>query len=197
MAGHLRLSIPLVVLTLVLTACVGVGVPPKDVEFSDKAVMLPVPVVMQDDRYDCGVSAVSMLLAYHGHPCDPETADALRAKAEREEGLSGADLEDYLKSEGLKTALFEGKLSGEVTGLFYHLDRGRPLVVALRISGNDNHFVLVSGYDPENDWILLQDPGRGPLVYSSVQFEHAWRGAGNFTLLATPAEYSSARPLFE
>lgn len=173
---------------LLLASCVSVGLPPEKVEFSDKAVILAVPLVLQDDRYDCGVSALSMLMAYYSRPCDPEKSKSMREKAQREEGLTGGELEDYLKSEGMHTALFEGKLNNEITGVYYHLDRGRPLVIALHVSGKDNHFVLVSGYDPDNGWILLQDPQRGALVYSTVQFEHAWRGAHNFTLLATPTE---------
>jgi ABC-type bacteriocin/lantibiotic exporter with double-glycine peptidase domain len=173
---------------LALSGCVAVGVPVKEVQFSDDAVVLLVPIVLQDDKYDCGVSALSMLLAYYGHPCDPAKADVLRKKADAEEGLTGADLVDYLKSEGLHTALFQGDFSRGDTGLFNHLDRGRPLIVALNSGADNNHFVLIAGYDPENDWILVQDPWRGALIFSRVQFEHAWAGAMHFTLLATPKE---------
>lgn len=158
----------------------------REAKLSPSAVVLAVPVVLQDDQYDCGVSALSMVLAYYGHPSDKSKAASLRDKAAQEQGLKGADLEDYLKAEGMDTALFEGELNYGLHGIYYHLNRGRPLVVAMNISGEDNHFVLVTGYDPENDWILIQDPQRGALVCVSGQFEYAWNRAKHFTLLATP-----------
>lgn len=162
------------------------GKPLREARLSDKAVVLNVPVVMQDDKYDCGVAALSMLLAYYGHPCDKQHAATLREKAARDEGLSGGDLEDYLKAEGLNTALFSGELSHGLHGLYYHLERGRPLVVAMNVSDAGNHFVLVTGYDAPNDWILIQDPQRGALVCVSGQFDYAWKRGSYFTLLATP-----------
>jgi ABC-type bacteriocin/lantibiotic exporter with double-glycine peptidase domain len=177
-------------LTLVLTlagcAVFDTGKPLREAKLSDKAVVLAVPVVLQDDQYDCGVSALSMVLAYYGHPCDKTKAASMRAKAGAEQGLTGADLEAYLKDEGLETAIFAGDLSSGIHGLYHHLDRGRPLVVAMNISGEDNHFVLITGYDAPNGWILLQDPQRGALVCVSGQFEYAWGRAKHFTLLATP-----------
>jgi ABC-type bacteriocin/lantibiotic exporter with double-glycine peptidase domain len=173
-----------------LSGCIAVpaGTPLRERELSTDAVVLAVPIVLQDSDYDCGVSALSMLLAYYGHPPDADKASALRQKAEGEEGLTGGELENFLKSVGFETNLFEGNLGDGITGLRYHLDRGRPLLVAINLGPGSNHFVLVTGYDPMNDWVLLQDPGRGALVYASAQFEHAWGKAGSFTLLATPKE---------
>jgi len=175
---------------LLLTGCavLHTGKPLRDAKLSPEAVVINVPVVLQDDQYDCGVSALSMVLAYYGKPCDKDKAAGLKAKAAREQGLTGGDLQDYMRAEGLETLLFKGDIGSSITGLYYHLDRGRPLVVALSVSDDSNHFVLVTGYDPVNDWILLQDPQRGALVSFSGQFEHAWAQAEHFTLLATPAE---------
>ncbi len=165
-----------------------IGRPVREAKLSQRAVVLAVPVVLQDDQYDCGVSALSMVLAYYGHPSDKSKSAEMRAKAGQDQGLTGADLERYLKSEGLETALFKGDLTQGIHGLYYHLDRGRPLVVAMNLSEEDNHFVLITGYDPQNDWILLQDPQRGALVCGSGQFEYAWKRAKYFTLLATPRQ---------
>jgi len=169
-------------------AFMEIGKPVREAKLSERAVLLTVPVVMQDDQYDCGVSALSMVLAYYGHPSDKAKSAELRVKAGQDQGLTGADLERYLKAEGLETVLFKGELTHDIHGLYYHLDRGRPLVVAMNVSDDDNHFVLITGYDPQNDWILLQDPQRGALVCVSGQFEYAWNRAKHFTLLATPKE---------
>lgn len=181
-----RLFLVLALLSLSGCAFLEIGTPVREAKLSDKAVVLNVPVVLQDDPYDCGVASLSMLLAYYGHKSDKAKAAPLRAKAAREEGLTGADLEDYLKAEGLNTALFAGELSHELKGIYYHLDRGRPLIVAMNVSDAGNHFVLLTGYDAQNDWILVQDPQRGALVCVSGQFEYAWKRGSRFTLLATP-----------
>lgn len=183
--GSMLRLLPLV---LLLSACVASGTPLRDARLSDEAVLINVPVVMQDSEYDCGVAVLSMLLAYYGKPANEERADELRAQADAEEGLTGAMLESYMKSEGFETALFKGELGDSIDGLRYHIDRGRPLVVAVKSGPDANHFVLVTGYDPVNDWVLLQDPLRGALVFDSTQFEHAWEDALRFTLLATPTE---------
>lgn len=177
-------------LLLLLSGCAAfqTGTPLREAKLSPEAVVLHVPVVLQNDRYDCGVSALSMLLAYYGHPADAAKAEPMREKADSQQGLTGAELEEYLKAEGLEVALFEGALTHTIRGLYYHLDRGRPLVVALGLGGGNNHFVLVTGYDPVNDWVLLQDPMRGALVSAAGQFEHSWKQTGRFTLLATPKE---------
>ena len=182
----MRLLLLLTFLSPAGCAFLEVGKPLREAKLSDKAVVLNVPVVIQDDPYDCGVASLSMLLAYYGHSPDKRKAAPLRAKAAREEGLTGADLEDYLKSEGLNTALFAGDLSHDLKGIYYHLDRGRPLIVAMNVSDAGNHFVLLTGYDKQNDWILVQDPQRGALVCVSGQFEYAWNRGSHFTLLATP-----------
>lgn len=175
---------------LLVSGCafMEIGRPLREAKLSERAVVLAVPVVLQDDQYDCGVSALSMVLAYYGHPSDKAKSAELRAKAGIDQGLTGADLEAYLKTEGLETVLFAGELSHGIHGLYYHLDRGRPLVVAMNVSDDGNHFVLVTGYDPQNDWVLIQDPQRGALVCPGGQFEYAWNRARHFTLLATPRE---------
>lgn len=173
---------------LLLSACVASGTPLRDAALSDQAVVLTVPVVMQGDRFDCGVAVLSMLLAYYGRPADPEKADELRLRSASSEGLIGAELQAYMQSEGFEAVLFRGVTGEGINGLQYHLDRGRPLVVAIRSGPDANHFVLVTGYDPVNDWVLLQDPLRGALVFDRTQFEHAWDDALRFTLLATPKE---------
>lgn len=178
----------LALLMLALAGCSALhsGKPIKDVTLSPAAVSIPVPVVLQDSEFDCGVSTISMLLAYYGKPCERERAAAFKAKARTEKGLSGGDLEQFLKAEGFEVRLFAGELSHEIKGLYYHLDRGRPPVIALNIVEGSNHFVLATGYDRENDWLLLQDPTRGALVITTGQFEIAWERAKRFTLLATP-----------
>jgi len=173
---------------LLLSACVTTGTPLREARLSDDAVLLNVPVVLQDSEYDCGVAVLSMLLAYYGVPSDADEADELRARADSGGGLLGADLQAYMQAENFETSLFKGEFGDSINGLHYHLDRGRPLVVAIRSGSDSNHFVLVTGYDPINDWILLQDPLRGALVFDRSQFEHAWDDALRFTLLATPTE---------
>ncbi|MHC5021790.1 MAG: cysteine peptidase family C39 domain-containing protein [Planctomycetota bacterium] len=154
---------------------------------SERAVVLDVPLAYQRDRYDCGLGAVSMLFAYHATPAQPELARAFRAAAAAEGGLTGADLRSFVAAHGYEPFLFRGSNEGEgATTLRHHLDRGRPLIVALNAGGRANHFVLLTGYDPERELVLFHDPKRGGGAYPTWQFERLWKQGKHFTLLAVP-----------
>jgi predicted double-glycine peptidase len=164
---------------------------------SADAVLLDVPLVQQQGRYDCGLGSLSMLFAFYETPVRPALAAEFRQLAATEDGLTGADLKGFVAAHGYDSFLFRGRSGGEgATSLRHHVDRGRPLVVALSPDGESNHFVLIIGYDPEKDLVLFQDPQRGGGAYPRWQFDALWRAGENFCLLAVPASAvpSSSRP---
>jgi len=177
----------LAVLLLLLPACAFAPQAPGYV--SDRAVVLTVPAYEQQGRFDCGHATLSMLFAYYAHRPDPARSEGLREVAQTRQGASGGELCDFLEAEGFEALLFSGELSHEVEGLYYHLDRGRPLLVCIGEGGKEGsrHYVLVVGYDPETRLIFLQDPARGGVSVAAWQFERAWEPCQRFCLLATPA----------
>lgn len=159
-------------------------------------VWLDVPFVRQA-KDGCGPASVAMVIQYwrlQRAPKDDETAQALRGGAgpfvverrvnSREaRGTAGSEMQRYFQQVGFRVFVFKG----EWTDLEHHLEEGRPLIVALR-EPRSNHYVVVSGLDgPEI--VLVNDPAQRKLLkVDRASFEHAWKGTGNWTLLAVPRQ---------
>jgi ABC-type bacteriocin/lantibiotic exporter with double-glycine peptidase domain len=153
---------------------------------SSEAVVLELPVVQQDELWECGLAAITALAAYYGVDLAPELRAALAKTAVEREGLSGAELREALEGEGFTVFVFAGVLEGGATGLFDHVDAGRPPLVMVSDDGELHHYCLVLGYDPPAGHIVLLDPRRGRVVLPVETFERDWERANRFTLLATP-----------
>jgi len=172
-------------LAVLLSGCLFMTPKAPD-SVSESAVVLAVPVLEQDGKFECGNASLSMLLAYYAHTPDAGRVTELKSKAFTEQGLSGQEMLDFLDAEGFEAVLFSGDLSHEVEGAYYHLDRRRPLLVCLSNDGEARHFVLVTGYDPELELIYVQDPVRGALRFSGWEFDVFWKRCDRFCLLAVP-----------
>lgn len=163
--------------------------------YSEKAVLLEVSFQRQADPTLCGLAAAEMLAQYYGEPLPEADQRALKGEAAEKKGIAGASLGKAFKSAGYHTAIFPATLDREPTSLYHHLDLGRPLIVMLApAQGEENHYQLVTGYDPERSLISLLDPARGPLAMPLAQFKAAWERANSFTFLAVPRGRDEAPP---
>jgi ABC-type bacteriocin/lantibiotic exporter with double-glycine peptidase domain len=154
-------------------------------------VWLDVPFVKQE-KNGCGAASVAMVMQYwvkqHGGSAS-ESADAsqihLSLYAPGEDGVYASAMEHYFQKHGFRTFSFRG----EWVDFQHHLERGRPLIVALKPSGGDGslHYVVVAGLDSEKGIVLLNDPARRKLLKQNrAGFEKQWSATGNWTLLALP-----------
>jgi hypothetical protein len=93
-------------------------------------------------------------------------------------------LESYLGEHGFRAFAFRGAWDD----LRHHLEKGRPLLVALRPSeGAPLHYVVVAGMDWNRGLVMVNDPaGRKLMKREQRSFEQQWQSAGNWTLLALP-----------
>lgn len=157
-------------------------------QFSDEAVVLSVPIVEQDALYQCGLASISVLCEFYEAEISPERrAELARIAAERQ-GLSGAELRAALEGSGLEVFVFAGSLDRSQTGLFRHVDAGRPLLVMTSPGGDTRHYVLFLGYDEPRDSVCLLDPLQGRVLAPRAAFERSWERCQRFTLLALPGE---------
>jgi len=180
-------------LALVLLAgCRGSAIRPDVV--SSEAVVLELPIVEQDELYECGLAAITALCRYHGMELPPGERALLAATARERAGLSGGELQGALERSGFEVYLFEGTLDRAATGVFAHLDRGRPLLVMTSEDGATRHYELLIGYDPALGNLILFDPRRGRVVLPTTAFETLWARAGRFTLLALPGASAAPGP---
>lgn len=161
---------------------------------SPDAVMLDLPIVHQDELYECGLVSITALCQYYHVEIPRSERVALIKIAHDRHGLSGAELRDELVKLGMEVYIFPGTLDHAETGLYHHADDGRPLLVMRATSSKSNHYCLLLGYDEPLGNVFLLDPIEGRISTSARVFENEWRRAGCFTLLAMPAQSAESPP---
>jgi ABC-type bacteriocin/lantibiotic exporter with double-glycine peptidase domain len=162
-------------------------------------VWLDVPFVKQQ-KDACGAASIAMVMQYWQMqpgqpPSAPESSDERRIQlslySARAHGIYASDLERYLQDHGFRTFAFHG----DWELLKEHLQKGRPLIVALK-AGGDLHYVVVVGMDWQRAVILKNDPAQRKLLQQDrLDFEKEWNATGAWTLLALPqGDDQSASP---
>ena len=158
-------------------------------------VWLDVPFVKQE-KDGCGAASIAMVMRYwlnqQGRVSGKNT-DAAQIQrslySSQARGIYATDLQHYLQQEGFRTFAFQG----EWEDLRQHLEKGRPLIVALKPAGRDVslHYVVVTGLDWDQALVMINDPAERKLLKEHrSSFEKKWNAAGNWTLLAVPQQVS-------
>jgi ABC-type bacteriocin/lantibiotic exporter with double-glycine peptidase domain len=150
---------------------------------------LDVPFVAQPAN-GCGAAVISMTLQYwraHGTALSPNAFDVAAIQHElyspSDRGIKATDMARYFTKLGFRTFAFRG----DDNDLANHIAKGRPLIIALRESKDDLHYVVVVGTDPRDNAVLVNDPARRKLLKMDLDELHkAWAGASNWTLLVVP-----------
>jgi ABC-type bacteriocin/lantibiotic exporter with double-glycine peptidase domain len=152
---------------------------------------LDVPFVKQG-KNGCGAASIAMVMQYwmlqQARP-QPPSADAIQIQralhSGHAQGIYASDLERYLQQQGFRTFPFRG----EWTDLKQQLEKGRPLIVALKpdLGNIPLHYVVVAGLDWEQGLVMVNDPAQRKLhKQDRSSFEREWSAAGKWTLLALP-----------
>jgi len=156
-------------------------------------VWLDVPFVQQE-KNGCGAASIAMVMQYWQHQQGkPPSANAEQIQrilySSKGHGIYASDLEGYFQQSGFRTFAFRG----EWNDLKDHLEKGRPLMVALKPGrGAQLHYVVVTGVDWDQNLVLTNDPAERKLLKRErAVFEKEWKAAGNWTLLAVPQASSS------
>lgn len=157
----------------------------------DPAIWLDVPFVKQE-KDGCGSASIAMVMQYWrqrqgqspGDDADPDTIQRALYSADAK-GIYASEVRRYLQSAGFQTFAF----AGEWADLKEHLQKGRPLMVALKPDGSPLHYVVVAGVDADQGLVMVNDPARRKLLKEDrTSFEREWTAAGKWTLLVLPAE---------
>ncbi len=153
-------------------------------------VVLDVPFVKQETNA-CGPASVAMVMQYWIAQRGGDGNGAADAEQiARAVGASGghaalaSSLTRYLAAHGFRAFAF----SGDWNALRAHLEKGRPLIVAVRPAGGSRlHYLVVAGFDGGD--VLLNDPARRKLAREHRDdFEKEWSATTNWTLLAVPQD---------
>jgi ABC-type bacteriocin/lantibiotic exporter with double-glycine peptidase domain len=150
---------------------------------------LDVPFVKQE-KGGCGAASIAMVMQYwqrqQNEPAsqDSDVSQIQRALySPRARGIYASDMERYFEENGFRTFT----IRGEWEDLEQQLDKGRPLIVALKPGGGSLHYVVVAGLDGERALVMVNDPAQRKLLKEErSSFEREWSAAGKWTLLALP-----------
>jgi ABC-type bacteriocin/lantibiotic exporter with double-glycine peptidase domain len=155
------------------------------------AIWLDVPFVQQS-REGCGAASIAMVMQYWDSKSDtaiaktPDASEILKELHFPEaHGIYASSMLQYLQQHGYQAF----SVAGTWNDLEQHLRKGRPLIVALQPSGNEQilHYVVVAGIDSANNLVMFNDPaGRKLSKLDRRSFEKEWKATGNWTLLAVP-----------
>ena len=167
-------------LPVLLIGLLAASVPPP----APQSVRLDVPYVRQE-KNGCGAAAIAMILEYWlSRPADAKGIQQ-QLYSPKAGGVYASEMEQYLRQQGFRTFA----IAGGWNDLREHLEKGRPIIVALKPRRNDLHYVVVTGLDTEQELVLSHDPaGRKSQKQHRADFEGEWKGAGNWMLLALPAQ---------
>jgi ABC-type bacteriocin/lantibiotic exporter with double-glycine peptidase domain len=170
---------------LLAMACLTVVLAASDLP----GIWLDVPFVKQE-KNGCGAASIAMVMQFwrqkQGQPA-AEEADAPYIQkmlySSQGHGIYASDLEHYFQQRGFRTFAFRG----EWADLKQHLEKGRPLIVALKPGGAPLHYEVVTGLDWDQKTVMVNDPAQRKLLkQDQSSFEREWSGAGKWTLLALP-----------
>jgi ABC-type bacteriocin/lantibiotic exporter with double-glycine peptidase domain len=160
-----------------------------------KSIWIDVPFIAQP-RDGCGAASIAMIMQYwatqqHRPITAVDRVDTVQKQvySPHLHGATPTALEAYLQNHGYLTFAVKG--SWEQLGK--ELKKGRPLVVALRPSGQRAlHYVVIDGIDNEHELVMMNDPEvRKLLPEGKKQFEKEWSATHNWMLLALPRQPNS------
>ena len=154
-------------------------------------VWLDVPFIRQE-KEGCGAASIAMVMQYwraqQSRPID-SSADAVEIQrvlySSKDHGIHASDLEHYFQQNGFQTFAFAGTRDD----LKRHLEKGRPLIVALKPSALESslHYVVVVGIDPDQGVVYVNDAAQRKLLKQEwAGFEKQWSAVKHWTLLALP-----------
>ena len=175
------------VLGLVLGGMVSAG--------QQSGIWLDVPFVKQE-KNGCGAASIAMVMQYWQHqrrqpgkagkPPDDDPGEIQRSLySPSAGGIYASSMEKYFQQHGFRTFAF----AGDWNILEQHLEKGRPLIAALKSGHSSLHYVVVAGIDSRQNVVMKNDPAERKLLKQDrPSFEKEWKATGNWTLLAVPQE---------
>jgi uncharacterized protein YvpB len=157
-------------------------------------VWLNVPFIRQE-KNGCGSASIAMVMQYWEHQgakqnqtmnsADNAGKIQLSLASSPGQEIYASAMERYFQQHEYRTFAF----AGDWTSLKEHLEKGRPLIVALKPGHSSLHYVVVVGLDWQQNVVLKNDPAERKLLKQDrINFEKEWKAAGNWTLLAVPRQ---------
>jgi ABC-type bacteriocin/lantibiotic exporter with double-glycine peptidase domain len=154
-------------------------------------VWIDVPFVHQP-KEGCGAASIAMVMRYwaaqqRNAPGSDSDVAAIQQQlySPRVRGIAAEQMGQYLRQHGFQAFA----LNGSWSDLEEQVRKGRPLIVALRPSGQSElHYIVIDGIDTDRGLVTVNDPAeRKLLTRERAGFEKEWSATHNWMLLAVPA----------
>jgi predicted double-glycine peptidase len=151
-----------------------------------------IPIFKQGNDNTCGQAVMASILNFWGNKTTYQTVIN-----ETNLGNMPTDLnviETYLNSKGLNAKAYK---KSSLEYLKYLVDQGKPPIVLLDFGGLQNeHYVVVSGYNDLKDTILINDSRNGAFIpLKSADFEAKWKNQSLANVLIFGDKFD--RPIFD
>jgi ABC-type bacteriocin/lantibiotic exporter with double-glycine peptidase domain len=147
-----------------------------------------VPLMRQHGLYDCGPTALAMVLSYW-YPAVPTERWTL---ADSDRRLSAGELRDQARARGLAAFVVEGTIED----IAHELRRKRPVIVGTvkPVGGGKgvSHYEVVVGLHPQTKRIATLDPAAGWRQNTFEEFVKEWAPSGRLLLVVLPKEAGTA-----
>ncbi len=176
----------LVLLLLLLMAhasCATVITHPRD------AVMIPNVPFFSQEAYQCGPTALAIVLDYwhrktaSGKWVTPDEI-ASRIYSPSARGVLGLDLELYARKQGFETRQYAGTMED----LRHNVNEGVPSIIFVDYGLSVyevHHFMVVTGY--ARDGFVVNSGRRENQFISEGELEKIWKKNGYWTLVLKPS----------
>jgi ABC-type bacteriocin/lantibiotic exporter with double-glycine peptidase domain len=141
-----------------------------------------VPVFRQHAEFDCGPTALAMVLGYWRKALPPDQRSAFPAN----QRASAGELRDYARARGMSAFVVAGTLAD----IAHELKQKRPVIVGVAkpsTNGAVAHYEVVVGLHPETQRIATLDPAVGWRQNSLMGFMKEWMPTGCVLLVVLPS----------
>lgn len=130
-----------------------------------------VPYVKQGEDNTCGQAVMSMALQFWGQ--DISYQQVVNESNAINVGTSYTTLQNYLREKGLQAQSY---YQSSLEQLISEVDAGRPAIVLLEFDALFfTHYVLVVGYNPRRNTIIMHESQSAPYVEMDVEeFLELW-----------------------
>ena len=158
------------------------------------ALWIDVPFIPQPHD-GCGAASIVMVMQYwarqQGAAISPVSDVATiqqQLYSPKDHGISSGQMQQYFQQHGFRAFA----LNGSWSDLLEQLQKGRPLIAALRPQGQSElHYVVLDGIDSARNLVTMNDPAQRKLLTEErSSFEKEWGATHNWMLLAVPAPSS-------
>lgn len=163
----------------------------------NSGVWLDVPFIKQE-KNGCGAASIAMVMQYWDAQKRAEDSPSLSENPAADpvviqqalyspeaHGVRASEMQSYFQQHGYRTFTFRGGWED----VQRHLEKGRPLIVALKPMPTETalHYVVVVGLDWSENVVLVNDAAQRKLLKEDrAAFEKEWSAVDRWTLLVVP-----------